>query len=92
VYAQALPVLSIDAWADTEPHSWTWNDQHQAGHIPAKLADATNRQILRYFRESGYLKHDSQGKAAVERDDYYITITERATSRPLYAIELSQQD
>jgi hypothetical protein len=84
-----LPILSIDAWRESEG-GWTWNDAHKlAVTIPADCVNWSNRKLLAYLRnDAGILSDKSAGRISIERDDRYITINEKANGRPLYAIDL----
>lgn len=83
-----MRILSIDAWGEPEG-GWTWNNWFKVGEISKEEFEAldTNRKVLKYFRDEGYLEPTSQGLCGVEDDQYNIVITERRTGRPLYAIE-----
>ena len=88
-------ILSIDAWAGYEPNTWEWNNWFHVGDIDKKAFEklttdqkTTNRKILKYFRNKGYLNSTSQGLCGVEdHDEYNVVITDRKNGRPLYAIE-----
>ena len=77
-------ILSVEAW----PYdgSWQWNDWHTVGSIASNEIPESNRKLLRYFRDQGYLTKGSAGRVAVNDDGYNIVITER-NGKPLYAIE-----
>lgn len=78
-------VLSIDAWR--APDGWTWNNWFHVGSVPAALADAKPRAILRAMRDAGFLSARSTGRVAVEDDGYNIVILARGTREPVFAIE-----
>ena len=82
-----MKILSIDAWK--EYNGWTWNNWFSVGSITKKDFESlkNNRQILKYFRDEGYLNEGSQGLCGVYDDQYNIVITDRANNRPLFAIE-----
>lgn len=82
-----LKILSIDAWADSEPKSWNWNQWYNAGEISEEALNWSPRKLLKYFRDAGLLNATSAGKCAIEDDQYNIVIVDRANRRPLYAIE-----
>ena len=83
-----MKVLSIDAWRDSE--GWTWNNWFTVGSINKKTFETltTNRKILKWFRDEGYLSTTrSPGKCSVDDDQYNITIRNKDTFEPLFAIE-----
>jgi len=82
-----MKILSIDAWRDG--NSWTWNQWYNVGTITKEELKAlnSNRKILKYFRDNGYLSSLSTGKCSVEDDQYNVVICERSNGRPLFAIE-----
>ena len=45
------------------------------------------RKTLRWFRENGYLKASSAGKAEVYDDQYNLVICARSMHEPLFAIQ-----
>jgi hypothetical protein len=81
-----LKILSIDAWGNNR-NGYDWNNWHTIGTISADCLDWTPRQLLKHFRESGYLTSASAGRCSIDDDGYNIIIKERATERPLYAID-----
>lgn len=82
---EEIRILSIDAWRYDS--SWNWNDWHFVGTIPADCTEWSTRQLLKYFRENNFLTENSAGKCCIVDDGYNLEIRERATQRPLYAIE-----
>ena len=81
-----LKILSIDAWADTEPKSWNWNMWYNAGEISEEAVTWSPRKLLKHFRDIGLLNQNSAGKCAIEDDQYNIVIVDKSNRRPLYAI------
>jgi len=82
-----MKILSIDAWRDS--NSWQWNAWYNVGVISKEKFESltSNRKILQYFRENGYLSANSTGKcSSVEDDGHNVVICARATSEPLFAI------
>ena len=81
-------ILSIDAWRESN-QGWSWDDWHTVGTITKEEFETltTNRKILRYMRDEGYLNESSKGLCCVDDDQYNIVICEKSTGRPLYAIE-----
>jgi hypothetical protein len=64
---------------------WTWNNMftiEEDVYIDPKL---TNRQLLKFMRESGWLSEQSKGKIRIEDTGYDIEIQNRNTYEPLYA-------
>jgi len=83
-----MKILSIDAWA--EPYGgWSWNNWYQVGEITKAEFEklGTDRKIIRYFRDNGYIGDKSKGLVSVYDDQYNICICDRSNNRPLYAIE-----
>lgn len=84
-----MKILSIDAWADCEPKTWTWNNWFKIGDIDKEVFESldTNRKLLKYMREEGYLSETSKGLISVDNDQYNIVFCERSNNMPLFAIE-----
>lgn len=87
-----LNVLSIDAWRDGD--SWNWNAWYKRGSLTmrefSKLGCTTRQQTratLAWFREHGYLGDASKGAVTLEDDGYNLTVLDRRTREPLFAIE-----
>ena len=82
-----LLVLSIDAWRDGS--SWTWNQWFKVGTISKADFEAldNNRKILRWFRDNGFTSESSVGRASVDDDGYNVTVCDRSSGMPLFAIE-----
>lgn len=82
-----MKILSIDAWRN--PEGWDWNAWYKVGEISKENFEKlnTNRKILKFFRDEGYLSSNSAGKCSVDDDQYNIVICDRSNGRPLYAIE-----
>lgn len=77
-------VLSIDAWADTEPNSWTWNNWFNAGSVTIPNLD-NDLAVLGAMVDAGYI---TQVKGAdIEDDQYNLVIVDKETREPLFAIE-----
>lgn len=83
---KTLRILSIDAWADGEG-GWQWNQWYNVGEISGECLTWSNRKLLRYFRDEGYIKFDTNGKVTIEDDQYNLVVMERSNRRPLFAIE-----
>jgi hypothetical protein len=86
---KTFKILSIDAWAGSEPRSWEWNNWHTVGSWNS-IPD-NNRAILKKMREDGFLNDKSKGRVAIEDDQYNIVIVDRSNNMPLYAIEYGSQ-
>ena len=87
-----LNVLSIDAWRDED--GWTWNQWHKVGRLTVRefrkmgcTTRAQTRATLAWFREHGYLGDASKGAVTLEDDGYNLTVLDRRTGEPLFAIE-----
>lgn len=78
-------VLSIDAWADSEPFSWTWNQWYTVGSI--EKIPPTDSEIVQWFIDEGYLKETAKDKVYVVDDGYNLVITVLKDDCPLWAIE-----
>jgi len=78
-------ILGIDAWRNGD--DWTWNNCHAVGRFPLALLAASPRRILRELRTRGFLAASSVGRVALTDDGYSLTIKNRATGEPLFAIE-----
>lgn len=83
---RTLPILSIDAWRNTEG-DWGWNAWYKRGQFPADGIDWSTRKILAWFRDEGFLSDYSKGRLAVDDDQYNLVIVDRRTREPLFAIE-----
>jgi hypothetical protein len=84
-----LTILSIDAWAtggDEETPSWEWNNWYKVGTISKEEFEAldTDEKVIEWFCKDYVTYADL---VAVEDDQYNIVIVDKATCRPLYAIE-----
>lgn len=80
-----MNLLRIDAWADSEPGSWSWNAWYKVGEVDSGvfLDKVSNRQI---FTDAMGQKLDWR-KYEVEDDQYNLVLFERKSGRPLFAIE-----
>ncbi len=88
-----LNILSIDAWRYGD-EGWNWNAWYKVGSIDrATLATLdTNRKLLRYMREHGFLSSGSAGRVAVDDDQYNVVIVDKGTREPLFAIEYGSEE
>lgn len=77
-------VLSIDAWTDTEPNSWTWNNWFNAGTIEIDI-NADKQTILQAMNDNGYITQTKGGE--VEDDGFNLVIVDENTREPIFAIE-----
>ena len=85
---KTLNILSIDAWR--ENNSWNWNNWFLIGTISEDEfteISKSNRKLLKYMRDEGYLSDQSKGKISIEDDQYNIVFCDKVNGRPLYAIE-----
>jgi hypothetical protein len=78
-------ILSIDAWR--EGNDWTWNNWFDVGRFDLSKIDSSNRSILKFLRDEGYLKKESAGKITIEDDGYNLVIKNKNNLEPLFAIE-----
>lgn len=85
-----LPVLSIDAWRDSEG-GWDWNNSFRTDLLfPAELVGASTRKVLNWMRgPDGPLAEGSKGKVTVEEDESHIIVYNRLNNEPLFAVDLS---
>jgi hypothetical protein len=83
-----MKVLSIDAWRESEG-GWAWNAWYSVGSIDKAEFEKlkTNRAILRWFRDSGYLGDGSKGCVTVDDDQFNVVVCARSSGEPLFAIE-----
>lgn len=81
-----MKVLSIDAWK--ECGSYTWNNWFNVGEISKEEFEklTTDRQLIKWFRDNGYITANSAGKVMINDDQYNICLCDR-TGKPLFAIE-----
>jgi hypothetical protein len=85
---ESIRVLNIDAWRDD--NGWQWNNWHQVKTITREEFEklsATNRRALKWFRDAGLLSSDSAGRVAIDDDNYNLTVIDKSTREPLFAIE-----
>jgi hypothetical protein len=83
-----MRILTIDAWR--EDNGYVWNNWFKIGEISKADFEKlnTNRKLIRYMRDNGYLGENSHGLISVDDDDQYNTIfCERSNGRPLFVIE-----
>lgn len=77
-------IRSVEAWRDD---GWVWNDSFVVEEEVYFAESAlTNRKILRWFRDQGYLNDSSKGKVTVEDYGDIIEICVRGTGEPLFAM------
>jgi len=83
-----MKILSIDAWRDRHGY-WTWNQWFDAGSIDKQTFESlkTNRQIIAWFRENGFITAASAGKVCIDDDQHNIVICQKSNRMPLFAIE-----
>jgi len=86
-----MNILSIDAWKNEG--GWDWNQWYKVGTISKEDLEKldTNRKILKWFRDEGYLLETSKGKCSIEDDQYNIVVCDRSNGRPLYSIEYGSE-
>lgn len=78
-------IVSIDAWRDE--YSWFWNNKFSVEKDVCFLdSELTPRKILKAFRKWGFLTEHSKGKLSIEKDEYCITIINKNTFEPLFAM------
>lgn len=80
---KSYQVLSIDAWADSEPNSWTWNQWFDAGEVELDI-DAPATDILSAMHEAGFIRNPELG--SVEDDGHNVIIVDKKTYEPIFAI------
>lgn len=79
-------LLSIDAWRNES--GWDWNNWYTVGEIDTAAVNIdSNRALLKYMRDEGYLTEASKGRVYIDDDQYNLVVCERANHRPLFAIE-----
>lgn len=84
-----MRILSIKAWAGCEPGSWEWNNWFTVGNIDKAEFEKldTNRKLIRWFREEGFISDYSKGRICIDDDQYNIVVCDKNTFEPLFAIE-----
>lgn len=82
-----MKVLSIDAWRDDG--GWTWNQWYTVGTITKEEFEAltTNRKIIKWFRDNGFISEYSKGRVSIDNDGYNVVLQDKNTFEPLFAIE-----
>lgn len=87
-----IRILSIEAWRN--PLGWDWNSWRRIGEIDRVTLDTltTNRRVLRWMRDEGYLTHYSKGRVTVEDDQYNLVVLDKNTREPLFAIEYGAEE
>lgn len=78
-------ILSIDAWADSEPFSWTWNNWHTVGHLD-KLPEK-DQDLIQVLVDMGYLNEKALKQCVVSDDQYNLVVEVLKDGCPLYAVE-----
>jgi hypothetical protein len=89
-------VLSIEAWADGELDTWSWNQWFDTGYYFEEEIDGelTEESALKfYFLILGYNLPFKKFRALYETEDdqYNIVLVDKSDRRPLYAIEYGNQ-
>ena len=83
---EPIAVLSIDAWRDCGG-GWSWNAWYRTSvTLPAGVANLSPRRFLRLLRTEGLLSARSAGKVALDDDGYNLTVINRHTREPLFAL------
>lgn len=87
-----MKILSIDAWRDSEG-GWTWNQWFDVGSIDKTEFESlkTNRQIIKWFRDNGFITAASAGKVCIDDDQHNIVICQKSNRMPLFAIEYGME-
>lgn len=78
-------VLSIDAWGN-EQDGYDWNAWYNAGTIELNSLD-DDKAILQAMIDQGFLTPESLELGEIDDDQYNLVIQEKATGRPIFAIE-----
>jgi len=83
-------VLSVEAWRSDL--SWTWNNWWNIGLISRQVLSklTSDRAIIKWFRDEGYLSEFSKGKVKLEHDGYNIVVCEKGNGCPLFAIVVGE--
>lgn len=83
-----MKILSIDAWGNKKD-GYEWNDWYSIGEISKEEFEKldTNRKLLKYMRNEGFLSDYSKGRIMVDDDDFNIVFRFKSNFKPLYAIE-----
>ena len=83
-------ILSIDAWAEPEPFSWTWNNWHTVGHLdelPEKDDD-----LIKILVGMGFLNEKALKQCVVSDDGHNLVVEVTKDACPLYAVEYGSVD
>lgn len=90
---KTMNVLRVEAWRSPDG-GWTWNNWHKCGTLTVrefnKLGCLTKQEVratLAWFREQGYLSEGSKGAVSLEDDGHNLSVVDRRTREPLFAIE-----
>jgi hypothetical protein len=83
-----MKILSIDAWA-SPGGGWDWNQWFHVGDVDKAEFEKldSNRKLIRFMRERGFLVPESKGQIAVEDDQYNIVFLWKNNREPMFAIE-----
>ena len=76
-------LLSIDAWRYDE--GWTWNNMFTVEEDVYLEPNLSNRRLLSFMRDSGWLSEYSKGKVRIEDTQYDIEIQDKNTGEPIFA-------
>lgn len=88
-----MRVLSIDAWAGMEKHSWEWNNwSHVGDYLENAVGPLTEESALRFFKSQIIDDPKFDKKYEIEDDQYNLILVEKRSRRPLYAIEYGNQE
>jgi hypothetical protein len=80
-------LLSIDAIKSPEGQ-WEFNNWHELEEgIWFDYSSQTPRKIFAALRRMEYLNEFSKGRVFLEDDQYNLLICEKATRRPIFALE-----
>ena len=82
---QTFPVLSIDAWGNSE-EGYEWNQWFHVGSIDLDLKNE-DQDVIQLMIDKGYLKEGSKGLGEVEDDGFNLVVLDKKTREPLFAIE-----
>lgn len=83
-----MKILSIDAWGNNEG-GYEWNNWFKVGTISKEDFEKldSNRKLIKYMRDEGFLSDCSKGKISIEDDQYNIVFCNKNNKRPIFAIE-----
>lgn len=93
---KTFKVLSIDAWAQEEENSWSWNNWFTNGSYDEKEHGILNEEnALKYFFQEyaseGVTWEQWQKEFEIDDDQYNLVLVRKESCKPLLAIEYGSE-